>query len=99
MIRSSLIGSWSRPRSGSEREVDGAGGVPAGALVAFTHPTARQRHLGGANLDVGQMRADTELVGALVTEAADLRSEEHSRFEEIVAQATDRIVGVEGGRV
>src|SRR5882672_12852381 len=45
------------------------------------------------------MRADTELVGAVVAEAADLGAEEHAVSKKIVAQAPDRIVGVEGGRV
>src|SRR5215470_2085871 len=92
-----IPGCW--PPRCSEAEVDIAGRVPAAALAALAHPSARQAELGSAESDARDVSAEADLIGAIVALPAHLRAEECARAGDIVAEPADGIVGVEGCRI
>src|SRR5215470_5410630 len=62
-----IPGCW--PPRCSEAEVDIAGRVPAAALAALAHPSARQAELGSAESDARDVSAEAELIGATTISA------------------------------
>src|SRR5262245_61713871 len=89
-----------RPTSeASKTEVEIRGRVPATGFAALAHPAAGYAELGGANSDSGQVRADSELIGAVIAKAANFRTEEHARAEDVIAEPAYGVIGVEGSRI
>src|SRR5689334_15670476 len=76
----------------SETEVEIRGGVPATSLAALAHPAARHAELGSAHRYPRQVRADAELIGTVIAETADFRTEEHARADDVIAEPANGVV-------